>query len=487
MIRAGLAGALLVLTALAGCATAPPEAPVRLAEELPGKVTVDAMVAHLQHLQTIADEHDGNRADGTTGFQASVDYIAKLLGDNGFDVSTPEFERLDTLSPGHPTLTVSGRTFEVDQASLLVPTPAGGTAGPVLKPTKPAGCTPADYPTAPGSQLKNAIAVVDDTDCSVLDKQDAAIARGAVALVVISAGGRNGSPPQLFPRGYYNGLRIPVAVAGNEAGAALRRTASPVRLVLDAKTVKVLSRNVLAQTKTGSTNDIILVGAHLDSVDNGPGINDNGSGVAAVLETALQLGAAAPLTNAVRFAFWGAEEQGLAGSLDYLYALSRDELNAIALYLNFDMIGSENAGFFTYDGDQSGPANVPSVPIGSAGIERTLAGYLNLAGKRPADLPLSQRTDYQGFLTAGVPIGGFTTGSEALKTKVQARLWGGTAGQPFDPNYHRASDTLDNINRAALAVTGPGVAFAVGSYAQSIEGVNGVPGHDKRHRAALGP
>ena len=150
---------------------------------------------------------------------------------------------------------------------------------------------------------------------------------------------------------------------------------------------------MLAQTKTGDTRNVVVVGAHLDSVARSPGINDSGSGVAAVLETA------------AAFAFWGSEEVGVEGSTNYVRGLDRDQLNDIALYLNFDMLGSPNAGFFTYDGDQSGQPNpnIPArhVPAGSAGIERTLAGYLNLAGIRPADLPLARSTDYSAFLAAG--------------------------------------------------------------------------------------
>jgi Peptidase family M28 len=122
------------------------------------------------------------------------------------------------------------------------------------------------------------------------------------------------------------------------------------------------------------------------------------------------------------------------------------------------------------------------VPGGSAGIERTLAGYLNLAGRRPADMPLGKSADYGPFLSAGVPIGGITTGTVGKKTDVQARLWGGDPGAPFDPGYHTPRDTVDTVNRDVLALTGPGVAFAVGSYAQSIDGVNGVPPREARHR-----
>jgi Zn-dependent M28 family amino/carboxypeptidase len=273
-----------VVGLLAGCASHPAEppksqSPVRLADELAAKVTVDAMFGHLHKLQEIADANGGTRADGTPGFEASVDYVVKILQDKGFDVQTPQFERLETLAPGKPTLTVGGRNYPVDQASLLLQTPVGGLTGPVVKPAKPAGCSAADYGATPP---RGGIAVVDDTGCSIVEKQNAAVAKGAAALVVISAGGRNGSPAGLFVRGYYEGLKVPVAVAGNDAGAALRRTSSPVRVVLDTRTVKVISRNILAQTKTGSTKNVVMVGAHLDGA-GGPGINDNGSGVAAVL------------------------------------------------------------------------------------------------------------------------------------------------------------------------------------------------------------
>jgi hypothetical protein len=107
-------------------------------------------------------------------------------------------------------------------------------------------------------------------------------------------------------------------------------------------------------------------------------------------------------------------------------------------------------------------------------VERTFAGYLNLAGVRPADMPLSRASDYGAFLTAGIPIGGITTGASQLKSAVQARLWGGQAGIPFDPAYRTPRDGVDNVNSQALAITGPAVAFAVGTYAASTDGPNGV-------------
>lgn len=489
MTRRLVATLLLATALLAGCSPGRPGSPAAapdLGRALAGKVTADGMFAHLRALQNIADANKGNRADGTPGYDASVDYVAKALRNKGFEVLTPQFDRLYAVSPGKPALTVGGRSYAVDQASLLVETPPGGLTGQPVRPRQRSGCAVDDYPAA---LPKGSIAVVDDSRCSVVDKQNSAVARGAAALVVLSAPAGQGAPPSLFTPGYFKQLTVPVAVAGGSAASALAGATAPVRLVLDARNVKVTSRNVLAQTKTGSAHEVIMVGAHLDGPRGGPGINDDGSGVAAVLETALQLGPLAPVNNAVRFAFWGADEDGLNGVMDYVFGMSGDQLNDIAMYLNFTTLGSPNAGFFTEDGDQSGPpapgVTYADVPDGSAGIERTLAGYLNLAGKRPADMPLSTLADYHPFMVAGVPIGGLTSGASQPKTTVQARLWGGQAGVPFDPNYQGPRETADNINRDALAVMGAGVGYAVGSYAESVGGVNGVPPHDKRHRTRV--
>ncbi|MDT5184953.1 MAG: hypothetical protein QOJ20_2175 [Mycobacterium sp.] len=479
-MRAVAAVMVIAVTALASCSSTESAPAAGLPREVAGKVTADGMYTHLRKLQEIADANRGNRAEGTPGYDASADYVVQVLKNEGFDVQTPAFERLDRTEGGNPTLTVAGRGFHVDQASLLVGTPPGGLNAITLRPQKAPGCTAADYGTV---SVRGAIAVVNDTGCSVGDKQSAAVAKGAVGLLVVSAPGTGGSPVGLFTPGYYQQLTVPVGVIDNDADAALRRTNARVRLVLDSKPVMVKSRNVVAQTKTGDTTNVVLAGAHLDSSARSPGINDNGSGVAALLEAASALGSQPRITHAVRFAFWGSEAEG---PTKYVRGLARDQLDDVAMYLSVDMVGSPNAGYFTYDGDQSAQPNpdIPSqaVPAGSAGVERTLAGYLNLAGVRPADMPLSRTTDYGPFLAAGIPIGGLTAGSSQRKTEVQARLWGGHASVAFDPNYHTGRDTVDNIDRQALSVMGQAAAFAIVTYAQSVEGVNGVPARDQRHR-----
>ena len=75
----------------------------------------------------------------------------------------------------------------------------------------------------------------------------------------------------------------------------------------------VTSYNLIAESKAGRPDNVVVVGAHLDSVDTGPGIQDNGSGTAALLEVAQQMANVQP-SNKVRFALWGADEAGLVGS-----------------------------------------------------------------------------------------------------------------------------------------------------------------------------
>lgn len=244
--------------------------------------------------------------------------------------------------------------------------------------------------------------------------------------------------------------------------------------------------NIIAQTRTGDPNHVVMAGAHLDSVPDGPGINDNATGAAALLEIATRTGGSPDVPNALRFAFWGGEELGMYGSTAYVAGLPPAERQKLKAYLNLDMLGSPNPGYFTIDGDQSAPPDdqqpVPRVPEGSAGIERTLVDYLKGAGKSPEDINFEGRSDYSSFTLAGVPAGGIYSGAEENMTAAQAARWGGRADQPFDPNYHKATDTLDHIDRTALEINGRGVAYAVGIYAQDQSGHNGLPVRDDRTR-----
>jgi Zn-dependent M28 family amino/carboxypeptidase len=235
--------------------------------------------------------------------------------------------------------------------------------------------------------------------------------------------------------------------------------------------------NVLAELPGKNKDNVVMAGAHLDSVTEGPGINDNGSGSAALLETALMMARVKP-QNTVRFAWWGAEELGLVGSTAYVEELSQAERDRIALYLNYDMVGSPNYIFMVYDADQSTfppPAGVP-IPPGSTAIEDLYESYYTLIGEPYDDTLFSGRSDYQAFIEAGIPSGGLFTGAEVVKTPAQAAIWGGTAGEQFDPCYHEVCDTFENVNLHALEVNSDLIAFAQLTFAYSTEAVNGVPG-----------
>ena len=218
-----------------------------------------------------------------------------------------------------------------------------------------------------------------------------------------------------------------------------------------------------------------MAGAHLDSVEAGPGINDNGSGSAALLETALSLANSHP-ENTLRFAWWAFEEGGLVGSADYVEGLSAAERERIALYMNYDMVGSPNSIFMVYDADQSTFEAPVEIPEGSAAIEDLYESYYTLVGEPYDDSEFSGRSDYEAFILAGIPASGLFTGAEGIKTEEQAAIWGGMAGEQFDPCYHEACDTRENIDQHALDVNSDLIAFAMLTFAFSTESVNGVKG-----------
>lgn len=245
--------------------------------------------------------------------------------------------------------------------------------------------------------------------------------------------------------------------------------ASPVELTVESRVEETTSRNVIAQTVTGSPDDVVMAGAHLDSVPAGPGINDNGSGVAVLLETAVQLGAAPPVANAVRFAFWGGEEEGLVGSTAYVDGLADADRARIAAYLNVDMAASPNAGYLVYDGDDSDKVGAGPGPAGSAAIERLIVEGLAAAGVTAEGTDFDGRSDYGPFIAKGIPSGGVFTGAEGPKTPAEAQRWGGTAGAPYDRCYHQACDRLDGVDRLVLDRNADAIASALAQLALSTE------------------
>lgn len=224
---------------------------------------------------------------------------------------------------------------------------------------------------------------------------------------------------------------------------------------------------MVAQTKSGDPNNVLVLTAHTDSVDAGPGINDNGSGSVGLLETAIQL-AKFSVNNAVRFVWVSAEEFGLLGSTYYVSQLSPEELEKIRLNLNFDMIASPNYVYAIYDGD--GSAFGSSGPAGSAEAEKLFENYFrDEAGLKSVPTEFDGRSDYGPFLDAGIPTGGLFTGAEGIKTTEEQVLFGGEAGVAYDVNYHGAGDNVSNLNLDAFLENTMAIAHSIGTYGSSFD------------------
>ena len=314
----------LAVTACGSVAGGPTAPDGPLVQQLAGEVSDARAVKHLQALQKIADEHDGNRAAGTSGYDASVEYVVDVLRGAGFKASTPTFDASD-------------------------------------------------------------------------------------------GDGEDSSRTQ---------------------------------------------RNVIAQTRTGNPDQVVMIGAHLDSVEDGPGIVDNGSGVATLLEIATQLGPDPSVQNTVRFGFFGDEESGAVGSTGYLEGLSANDRNKIKLYLNVDMVASPNGGYLVQGGEPGGwlrrlsPGGDNDLeatgPPGSATIGRVLADQLTKTGVKSPEIIEFVGDDESPFIEAGIPVGGAESGDDEEKTARQAKAWGGQAGEVYDRCYHEACDTIDNVNHDML-------------------------------------
>ncbi len=248
-----------------------------------------------------------------------------------------------------------------------------------------------------------------------------------------------------------------------------------LRLKTDTLREPGTTSNVLAEKAGKNADNVVMVGAHLDSVPEGPGINDNGSGSAAILEVAEQMARVNP-QNTLRFAWWGAEEASLVGSTLYVNTLSDEEFAKIALYLNFDMVGSPNHVFFVYDGDNSDGVGAGPGPAGSAQIETKFEDFYNSRSVPFKGTDFDGRSDYQAFILNGIPAGGLFTGAEGIKTAAEVALWGGIAGQQYDPCYHQACDTFANNSDVALRTNSDAIAYVTLSYAMSTEEINGTKG-----------
>ena len=401
---------LLCLALVAGCdsggETKPEPAPAP-----PRAITTAELVEHLSALQEIADRNGGTRAAGTPGYDASVDYVAKRLRAARWRVKLQPV-RFPYFELTRASMSVGGRKLRRAHDFQVLSYSGSGRARGPLRPVS-SGCAAGDYSGLGSGDLP----LVTRGPCFFRDKALAAQRAGARALVVIDV-----APTRLgVPSGTLTapGIRIPVVLVSD----AVLGAGAEARVVVEASSGRRLTHNLIAETPGGHGDRVLMAGGHLDSVPGGPGINDNGSGAATLIEAAEAIGPN-PRGPRVRFAFWGAEELGLLGSRHYVRSLDPAERRRISAYINLDMVASRNAvPEFYADGDSS------------------LARVLRRAfGGRLGTVEAGGSSDHAAFAAAGVPVNGLYTGAEER----------GPHGRPRDPCYHLACDRLEHVNRPVL-------------------------------------
>ena len=480
------AAASLVLAALTAAPVgASPAGGLRAAAEPPpleDLVTGDAVMDRLQDFQDIADANGGNRAMQTPGYEASAVYVEDTLRAAGYEPERQYFT-FDDLVVDELSLTAAGVevTSDVYPAEYAPDTPDDGVTGPIVQPADDLvqGCT-AD--TWDGVAVEGAVALISRGTCPFADKALYAAQAGAAAVILY-----NNADGALNPTlGAESDEWVPTVGITQAAGQAiLDAIAGGADAVatydLQTHVEEFETFNVIAQTPGGRDHNVVMVGAHLDGVEDGPGINDNGSGSAAILEVAVQLAAATDggqdVENAVRFAWWGAEEVGLRGSTHYVADLVENDpaaLDDIATYLNFDMVGSPNYIIGVYDANESTYPAPVEVPPGSAETEAVFTDYFDGIDQAWVDTEFSGRSDYQAFIENGIPASGLFTGADGSKTAEEVALFGGTEGIFYDPNYHSPADTIDNVDATALDIMSRAIGHAVASLSVDTFAINGV-------------
>jgi len=431
-------------------------------------VELDGVREHQAVLQAIADANNGIRTSGTPGYDASAAYVAERMEAAGYDVTVQPFQ-YQTFIELSPTVLeqvapVPGPVVN----NIMSYSGSGDVTAPVSTVSAITGCAAGDFA---GFSVGD-IALISRGACTFALKATNAFNAGAAGVVIYNniPGTLNGTLSSTFT------LDIGVTSVTMDVGQQLAATPGLVmRLKADTFRGVATTSNVLAEKTGKNDNNVVMAGAHLDSVNAGPGIQDNGSGSAALLEVAEQMAKVKP-RNTLRFAWWGAEESGLVGSTFYVNGLSAEEQGDIALYLNFDMIGSPNYVFFVYDGDDSDGVGAGPGPAGSAEIEAFFENYYDSIGEPYKGTDFSGRSDYGPFIAVGIPSGGLFTGAEGIKTDEEAAIWGGTAGNAYDPCYHLACDTFDNVSLHALDVNSDAVAASVLTFAMNTTTVNDVKG-----------
>lgn len=367
---------------------------------------------------------------------------------------------------------VSGNVFE---SRLVIGdgVPKSGTPMSLTPPTKHKepvhgdlilveneGCQESDFPAS----VHGNIAFIKRGVCPFGTKSENAGRKGAIAAVVYNyekdpVSGTLGTPSPDHIATF--------GLSGEDAAPVLTKLKKGKRVdgiaYIDAEVNQILTVNIIAQTTEGDPENCVMLGAHSDSVTEGPGINDDGSGSLSLIEVATQL-TKFSVSNCVRFAWWAGEEEGLLGSDYYVASLPEEENKKIRLFMDYDMMGSPNFAYQIYN------ATNALNPIGSEELRDLYIKWYEDQGLNYTFIPFDGRSDYDGFIRNGIPGGGIATGAEGIKTKEEEKMFGGKAGDWYDPCYHQLCDDVGNVNVTAWVVNTKLIAHSVATYARSFHG-----------------
>ncbi|KKK23164.1 hypothetical protein P175DRAFT_0501298 [Aspergillus ochraceoroseus IBT 24754] len=412
--------------------------------------------------QSVDEYNHPTRVIGSKGHLATVDYIYSTivgLGDY-YEVSNQSFPA------------VSGNVYE---SRLVIGHDVPASARPMglTPPTKNKepvygqlvlvsnqGCEPSDYP----SNLTGAIALIQRGSCPFGTKSEQAGKAGAVAAVIYNnekgdVSGTLGTPSPNHVATF--------GISDTDAAPFIQQLQEGKKVdsivYIDAMVETIMTTNIIAQTKEGDPDNCVMLGGHSDSVEEGPGINDDGSGTISLLEVATQLSQYS-VKNCVRFAWWAAEEEGLLGSDYYVSTLTEAENMKIRVFMDYDMMGSPNYAYQVYNATNA--AN----PIGSEELRDLYTEFYTSHGLNFTYIPFDGRSDYDAFIRNGIPGGGVATGAEGVKTKEEQEMFGGVAGDWYDPCYHQLCDNLENVNETAWEINTKLIAHSVATYAVSLDG-----------------
>jgi Zn-dependent M28 family amino/carboxypeptidase len=415
-------------------------------------------MSNLADLQQIADENNGNRAFGLSGFDASRDYIVDTVSKSEkFDSWTQDFPAL-FVNTTSIDFTVGGTSYYIYGLTYSPSTDdAGIDAELVLGPSGEDGCSADGYANL---DVTDKIVLVQRYRCptggTLAGRVRPAAAAGAAAVIVYNdvepkvTGGTLSAPDpdEFVPAGFINLADGEALVELLESGETLEAHFQISQLIEEQ-----ITQNVFAETKGGDSENVIILGAHLDSVQAGPGVNDDGSGTSLLLELFKGL-ENYDVKNKVRFAWWGAEENGLVGSTYYTDNVTPEEANSILLYLNFDMVSRGYFGVFDGDGSTHGLAGAP----GSEVIEKLFVDHLEAQGINVTAAVFTGGSDYATFMSSlEKPVGGMHTGT----------------GVDQDPCYHQECDTYENANSTVLTINAKAAAHVLATLA--IDGAELIP------------